>query len=73
MFRRRYQGNKLFLEDLDIGRKRKVIFMEQIEEEQLENVRTISDVDFQRRFIVMESHLARLIELLDVVNSNNNN
>ena len=47
--------------------------MERIEEEQTQNVRTMLNANFERRFITRESNLARLIDLLVGVHSNNNN
>jgi len=65
MFGRRYQRLELILEDLEIGQRYRVTEMDDLEEQQ-SIVCNMSDVDFERRFLVMENHLAHLVELFPI-------
>jgi len=63
MFRRRYQILELIPKDPDIGQRCKVMEMDDLEEQQF-IVYTISNANFERRFLEIENHLAHLVELL---------
>jgi len=63
MFKRRYQRLELILEDPKIDRRCRVIKMDNLEE-QLFVVCTMSNVNFERMFLVMEYYLAYLATLL---------
>lgn len=65
MFIRRSQRGELFSKYLDIGRQKRVNIMDHVDEEQLENIYTILNTNYERRFIPMENPLA-------IFHSNNN-